>query len=50
MIESTVFEPGEIDLRLTISLGISTCTAAKEVLDVVVPAAAAADKALYAES
>ncbi len=43
-VESTLFEPGEIDLRLTISLGVSTCTEAKSVRDVVL----AADKALYA--
>jgi diguanylate cyclase (GGDEF)-like protein len=43
-VESTVFEPGEIDLCLTISLGISTCRDASAVRDVIV----AADQALYA--
>lgn len=44
MVEATIFEPGEIDLRLTISLGLSTCRGAKAVRDVIV----SADNALYA--
>jgi len=43
-VESTIFEPGSIDLRLTISIGVSTCPTADSVRDLIM----AADKALYA--
>ena len=41
--EATVFEPGTIDLYLTISIGICTCPDAPSIRDLIV----AADKALY---
>lgn len=41
--ESTVFEPGTIDLKLTISIGICTCPDAPSIRDLII----AADKALY---
>jgi len=41
--EEMVFEPGTIDLKLTISIGISTCPRAPSIRDLIV----AADKALY---
>ena len=42
--EAAVFEPGTIDLKLTISIGIETCPEAPSILDLIV----VADKALYA--
>jgi diguanylate cyclase (GGDEF)-like protein len=41
--EDAVFEPGTIDLKLTISIGIETCPEAPSVHDLIV----GADKALY---
>ncbi len=41
--EATVFEPGTIDLKLTISIGIETCPQAPSIHDLIV----AADQALY---
>jgi diguanylate cyclase (GGDEF)-like protein len=43
-VAETIFEPGSIDLRLTLSIGVSTCPTAESVRDLIV----AADKALYA--
>lgn len=43
-VEETIFEPGELDLRLTISIGIATCPDAISIRDLTV----AADRALYA--
>ena len=43
-VEQTVFEPGSLDLRLTISIGIATCPDATSIRDLIV----AADQALYA--
>jgi diguanylate cyclase (GGDEF)-like protein len=42
--EETVFEPGTIDLKLTISIGIETCPEAPSIHDLIV----VADQALYA--
>jgi len=42
--EAAVFEPGTIDLKLTISIGIETCPEAPSIHDLIV----AADQALYA--
>lgn len=42
--EAAVFEPGDLDLKLTISVGLATCPAAPAVHDLIV----AADRALYA--
>ena len=41
--EAAVFEPGTIDLKLTISIGVATCPDAPRVNDLIV----AADEALY---
>lgn len=41
--EETVFEPGTLDLKLTISIGIETCPQAPSIHDLIV----AADRALY---
>jgi diguanylate cyclase (GGDEF)-like protein len=41
--EEAVFEPGTIDLKLTISIGIETCPKAPSIHDLIV----AADRALY---
>ncbi len=43
-VEAAVFEPGTIDLKLTISIGVATCPDAPSVHDLVVDA----DQALYA--
>ena len=43
-VEAAVFEPGTIDLKLTVSIGVETCPAAPTLHDLVV----AADQALYA--
>ena len=42
--EAAVFEPGTIDLKLTISIGIETCPEAASIHDLIV----SADQALYA--
>jgi len=42
--EAAVFEPGTIDLKLTISVGVATCPDAPSIHDLIV----AADQALYA--
>lgn len=42
--ETTVFEPGTIDLKLTISVGVATCPDAPSIHDLIVDA----DQALYA--
>ena len=42
--EAAVFEPGTIDLKLTISIGIETCPEAPSIHDLIV----VADQALYA--
>ena len=42
--EAAVFEPGTIDLKLTISIGIETCPEAPSIHDLIV----SADQALYA--
>ena len=42
--EEAVFEPGTIDLKLTISIGIETCPKAPSIHDLIV----AADQAIYA--
>ncbi len=43
-VEQTVFEPGDLDLRLTISIGIATCPGCDSIRELVV----SADRALYA--
>ena len=42
--EAAVFEPGTIDLKLTLSIGIETCPEAPSIHDLIV----VADQALYA--
>jgi len=42
--EAAVFEPGTIDLKLTISIGIETCPEAPSIHDLIV----FADQVLYA--